>query len=137
MSISNQPAFELYKGWRRMTELFKHHLGFDMTPQMVFVLQSLSKNESIKMNDLSKALDLDSSAVSTLVARMEKKGLVVRTHGTEDRRTVFVALTENGEAVRHINQNNINALDSDVFSRIEPEEVRTLIAIVDKLVIQP
>ena len=136
MKISNEPAFLFYKGWRQMTHLYKHHLGYDMTPQMVFVLQTLSTDKPIKMNDLSEEINLDSSAVSTLISRMEKKGLVERNHGTEDRRTVFVALTENGEAVRHINQKNINALDSDVYERLTADEIILLGRIVDKLIIQ-
>ena len=133
MNIQSKPCFKMYHGFRLITHIYKAHLGFDMTIQMVYVLTSLSKNKPITMNSLSKELELDSSAVSTLISRMEKKGLVVRTHGKEDRRVVFVALTENGESIKHLNQSNIEQMDKDIRSMLSQAEVEALESIVEKL----
>jgi DNA-binding MarR family transcriptional regulator len=49
-----------------------------------------------RMQDLAAAMYLSQSALSRTVARLEKGGLVERTHCEDDRRGVFVALTEAG-----------------------------------------
>jgi DNA-binding MarR family transcriptional regulator len=49
-----------------------------------------------RMQDLAAAMYLSQSALSRTVARLEKGGLVERTHCEDDRRGVFVALTEEG-----------------------------------------
>jgi DNA-binding MarR family transcriptional regulator len=46
--------------------------------------------------ELTEAVHLSQSAASRLVARMERDGLVERTACTEDRRAIFIALTEAG-----------------------------------------
>ena len=49
-----------------------------------------------RMQDLAAAMYLSQSALSRTVARLEKSGLVSRTHCEADRRGVFVELTEAG-----------------------------------------
>jgi DNA-binding MarR family transcriptional regulator len=49
-----------------------------------------------RMQDLAAAMYLSQSALSRTVARLEKSGLVERTHCEDDRRGVFVELTADG-----------------------------------------
>ena len=46
--------------------------------------------------ELTEAVHLSQSAASRLVARMERDGLVERTTCLDDRRAIFIALTEAG-----------------------------------------
>ncbi|GAA1481711.1 hypothetical protein GCM10009624_21510 [Gordonia sinesedis] len=50
-----------------------------------------------RMSDLSPQVRLSQSALSRVVARLERDGLVQRTMCTSDRRAVFAALTPAGE----------------------------------------
>jgi DNA-binding MarR family transcriptional regulator len=54
---------------------------------------------SLKMNDLAGTVHLTQSALSRLVARLEKDGLMTRTMCEYDRRSVFATLTPKGRAV--------------------------------------
>ena len=49
-----------------------------------------------RMQDLAAAMYLSQSALSRTVARLEKSGLVCRSHCEDDRRGVFVELTAAG-----------------------------------------
>jgi DNA-binding MarR family transcriptional regulator len=51
--------------------------------------------------ELTEAVHLSQSAASRLVARMERDGLVERTACPEDRRAIFIALTEAGRRRYH------------------------------------
>jgi DNA-binding MarR family transcriptional regulator len=53
-----------------------------------------------RMQEIGEAMYLSQSALSRVVARLEREGLVTRDVCLEDRRGVFVALTEAGRA-RH------------------------------------
>lgn len=52
-----------------------------------------------RMSDLANDIYLSQSALSRAVARLERDGLVERTMCREDRRAVFVCLTDKGRAV--------------------------------------
>ncbi|MGV9412329.1 MarR family winged helix-turn-helix transcriptional regulator [Nocardia sp. NPDC003693] len=55
--------------------------------------------ESYKMSDLAGDIHLSQSALSRAVARLERDGLVARTLCTQDRRAIFVCLTDKGREV--------------------------------------
>ncbi len=57
----------------------------------------LSKNDGCLFKDLSEALSQNKSAITTLVERMEKNGLVLRQASTTDGRAVLLFLTEKGK----------------------------------------
>ena len=52
-----------------------------------------------RMSDLANDIHLSQSALSRAVARLERDGLVSRSMCAEDRRAIFVCLTEKGREV--------------------------------------
>ena len=57
--------------------------------------------ECVRMHNLAEAVHLSQSALSRLVSRLERDGLVTRTICDDDRRGIFVWLTELGRR-RHV-----------------------------------
>jgi DNA-binding MarR family transcriptional regulator len=55
--------------------------------------------DKYKMSDLAQNIYLSQSALSRAVARLEKDGLVERSMCTDDRRSIFVCLTDAGRAL--------------------------------------
>jgi DNA-binding MarR family transcriptional regulator len=51
------------------------------------------------MNELAKLLGLDKSSASGLVDRAERRGLVTRLPSADDKRSVLVALTDEGRVL--------------------------------------
>ena len=65
------------------------------------VLVVLDRNGgAMSQRELCDAVDLDRSTIADLVARMERRGLVVRSSDPEDRRRKRVGLTDFGRAER-------------------------------------
>jgi len=126
-------CFNFYNGWREVTSIYKNILGLDVTPQKMYVLELLEFNKQITVSELSRGMNLDSSAVSTLLSRMEKKNLVKRTHGTEDRRTVFVELTQEGYDARKEIRSKFNSLMDAIGEDILPEDIVSLQNIVERI----
>jgi DNA-binding MarR family transcriptional regulator len=60
------------------------------------VLTALEAEGALSMRRLAEAMDVSDASATGIVDRMEKRGLVERRHGTEDRRTVLVQPTEAG-----------------------------------------
>jgi DNA-binding MarR family transcriptional regulator len=55
-----------------------------------------TEDGSHRMQELADAVHLSQSALSRLVSRLERDGLVARTMCADDRRCIYVALTELG-----------------------------------------
>ncbi|PVG81268.1 MarR family transcriptional regulator [Nocardioides gansuensis] len=57
--------------------------------------------EHCRMTELARDIHLSQSALSRAVARLEAEGLVERSMCADDRRAIFVGLTERGRQVHH------------------------------------
>jgi len=132
-SLNQLICFNFYKGWREITSFYKDVYGNDITPQNVYLLELCDLNNGVTIKQLSEGMGLDSSAVSTLVARMEKKSLIKRVHGVEDRRTVFVQLTNEGDRLKRKINDKANILTEALNSNITAEESKALHSIVTKM----
>ncbi|MEV6771034.1 MarR family transcriptional regulator [Nocardia sp. NPDC051030] len=72
----------------------RHHIGLSEFETLDRLMEA--GGESYKMSDLANDIYLSQSALSRAVARLERDGLVNRTLCTNDRRAIFVCLTEKG-----------------------------------------
>lgn len=65
------------------------------TPQLM-VLQTVFTNGPLPVGNIAKAMNLTQATVTTIVDRLEIKGLVQRTRSQTDKRKVLLSLTDAG-----------------------------------------
>lgn len=134
IDLNQYVCFNFYKGWREISSFYKEVLGGDISPQIVYVLELCDLEKKITMNQLSKGMKLEGSAISTLVSRMEKKSLLKRTHGVEDRRAVFVQLTTEGNELRNKLREKTGFLTDSIRENISDDDVKKLQIIVNNII---
>lgn len=96
-SLENALPYLLNRAGVRIGDAFSSELArFNITLPMWRVLASLLHEDGQRMTQLADHTSIDVSTLSRLVASLEKKDLVTRMPGAEDRRSVTVGLTKNG-----------------------------------------
>ncbi|MEI7024461.1 MarR family winged helix-turn-helix transcriptional regulator [Paenibacillus sp. y28] len=96
--ISDQFA----KLWSKLSKEMKTHMETELAPSLtegqLHVLEVLlfSEQERMKPSDLLGHLDTTPAAVTTLLDRMEKNGLIQRERDEKDRRIVWILVTDKG-----------------------------------------
>ncbi|MBA3069220.1 MAG: MarR family transcriptional regulator [Hyphomonas sp.] len=70
-----------------------------LTPSQIVVLKELAARESVQPGELARSAGLKQATISILLDRLQERGLVQRTRGDEDRRTVRVQITPDGRQV--------------------------------------
>ena len=70
----------------------------ELTLQQFRTLILLYTQGPLRMSNISCQLGIGMPAVTSLVGKLEEKGLVSREHNTEDRRVVFCSATQQGKA---------------------------------------
>jgi DNA-binding MarR family transcriptional regulator len=91
------------------------------------VLTALEAEGPLSMRRLAEAMDVSDASATGIVDRMEKRGLVERRHGTDDRRQVVVHPTEAGVQVfRDIAAHRREVL-SRVLDELSEEELAALL----------
>ena len=98
---------------------------YDITPSQYALLQCLHAQDGLTPSQLAQALRLDTSSISGVLSRLEKKGLIDRIYSQEDRRSVSIHLREEGKAlwdqvdqvIEAANEKVTRGLDADHYAQ--------------------
>lgn len=96
------------------------------------VLAILRENPEISQKKLSFLLDMRNQSLSELLAKLEKAGLVTRVPSEEDRRSMNVKLTREGEALAKKTEET-QTDSSRIFDCLSENDRRRLLDILDHL----
>jgi MarR family transcriptional regulator, organic hydroperoxide resistance regulator len=98
MHNRSNTALVLLRRILRVTELNSRELArqSELTPSQLLLMRLLNEKGSALPSTIAKSIDLKQATVTVLVNKLEDAGLVTRRRDTEDRRRVWVALTDSG-----------------------------------------
>jgi MarR family transcriptional regulator, organic hydroperoxide resistance regulator len=99
--IDEYLCLALYTASRAVTGLYRDLLDeLELTYPQYLVMRLLWQRGPVPVKDIGAALALDYGTLSPLLKRLEARGLIHRTRRSDDERSVEIALTEAGEAMR-------------------------------------
>lgn len=101
LKLENQLCFPLYAASREVVKRYTPLLDeIGLTYTQYIVMLVLWEEKKIGAKRLGELLYLDSGTITPVVKKLEQLGLVTRSRGIEDERTLNVMLTEKGEALK-------------------------------------
>ncbi len=103
----------------------------NITDQQWAVLKIISK-KPMQMNELSHELMVSSPTITSLIDRMEKKGLVKR-EDCKDRRKIEIQLTPEGKKFYEKTREQITEFLQKSVSALTPQETTELLLLLKKL----
>jgi DNA-binding MarR family transcriptional regulator len=120
----------------RMARSFDAALEDEITPQKFLLLNSLLRMKKCKVNDLAQEVNLSSGATTLALNRLEKEGLIVRSRDEEDRRIVWVELTEKGRSLILRLVEKRHRVWEKMLSTLTPEEEQEFLRLLERMVNQ-
>jgi DNA-binding MarR family transcriptional regulator len=121
----------------KITDYYLHEAfqqyGLDISKEQMIVLGKLNKNDGLNQNEIADLIWRDKSSIARLLAKMEKKGYIIKRQHELDRRVNLVYLTEKGREIywktRPIIQKAINILEMD----LNKSEINRMIEILKRI----
>ncbi len=95
---NSQKALVLLRQIIRSTDMQDKEISrrTGLTPPQLMVMQTLRENLQLTTGELAKEMALTQATVTSILDRLEKKDLIARERGTDDKRKVWVSLTDDG-----------------------------------------
>lgn len=112
----------------RATDLYSQKLrkSVGLTTPQLLVLRAVGPRRDVSLGKIANDLSLSQATVTSLVDRLESRGLVTRRRSKEDKRRIHVELTQKG---RDVLDRAPNLLQDDFVVRFDalPEWERSMI----------
>src|SRR3954471_22085301 len=101
VALDDQLCFALYAASRAVTARYRPMLeALGLTYPQYLVMMLLWETDHQTVGQLGSRLALDSGTLSPLLQRLTAAGLVTRHRRVEDERSVSIALTDSGRALK-------------------------------------
>ncbi|MFD7007945.1 MULTISPECIES: MarR family winged helix-turn-helix transcriptional regulator [Rhodococcus] len=111
--------------WRQLTA------GRSISVGKIGVLAYLSKHGQTSASTLAAAEKISPQAIATAVRELESLGLVARTPDEQDRRRIWIELTDAGrERLAQERSKGLDWLEHAIAERLTDEEKKTLDSVV-------
>ena len=119
---------------RHMARQFRNYFGqMELTFPQMLVLTALSEEGSMPISRLAQYIGSANSTVSGIVDRLEKLKLVLRVRSEDDRRVIYVALTDEYRSMQKRMEPSVSAYLSKLLRALPGQELADICAALDKL----
>ena len=119
----------------RVTELNSRRLAreSELTTSQLLVLQHVSRQGGALPSEIAKAVALKQATVTVVVNKLEDAGLVTRRRDTDDRRRVWIELTDAGVAALENSPDLLQHRFVQGFENLENWEQSMIIAALERV----
>ena len=104
-----------------------------ITVAQTAVLIIAASGPNVTQRDVARALRLNESAVTAMVSRLLKLGLLERTPNASDSRAWRLSLTPSGEAALRASRKSFASINARIESKLSELEIEQLAGVLDRI----
>ena len=102
LRLDNQLCFPIYLCSKEIIRKYTPFLKkIDLTYTQYIVMMYLWENKTCNVKELGKTLLLDSSTLTPLLKKLEKKGYITRNRSSVDERNLILYISDKGEKLKN------------------------------------
>lgn len=105
----------------------------DITNNDMHVIEAIGISEPKNMSSIAKILSVTVGTLTIAMNSLVKKGYVIRERGKEDRRVVYISLSEKGKQAYDCHAQFHKAMINGVMEELSEDEMKALIKALTKL----
>ncbi|MED3561861.1 MarR family transcriptional regulator [Bacillus xiapuensis] len=113
--------------------LVKEQISSDLTSDQHYMLRYIRKSGTCTSSELAEVFEVKKSAITAIINRMWEKGLIKRTRDENDRRVVYLNLSEKGIDLFEQTENRIHKLVESIINQFDETEIKQFLDTYEKL----
>ncbi|MED1468707.1 MarR family transcriptional regulator [Bacillus salipaludis] len=113
--------------------LVKEQITSDLTSDQHYMLRYIHKSSTCTSTELAEVFEVKKSAITAIINRMWEKGLIQRTRDENDRRVVYLTLTEKGIDLFEQTEDRIYKLVESLITQFDETEIKQFLNTYEKI----
>ena len=105
----------------------------DLTNNDMHVIEAIGMGEPKNMTSIARELSVTVGTLTIAMNSLVKKGYVIRERGKEDRRVVYISLSDKGRNAYHHHAEFHREMIQGISEELNPEELEVLAKALSKL----
>lgn len=131
--LASSPSHLLHRAEQLASDRFSQLVQDSITLRQFAVLAAIAEQPGLSQSELVRATGIDRSTLADMMARMEKRGWVVRTPSTLDARAYSVLLGQAGGTVLSATAHHARAADAAILDLLPRTKARAFLTTLTKL----
>jgi len=103
------------------------------TLSMAFVLLTINEKYGSPVTKIAPRMNMEPNSLSRILKSLEEKGYVLKRKNSEDKRKVYVSLTESGLKLRDMASEKLFALEKLIKSKVSNSDLRSFFTVLDTI----
>lgn len=121
------------KVYRSINQILKEKMHSDITTDQFSTLQYIRHHEYCTSTQIAQAFGIGKSAVTAQINRLVKKEFIKRIRDKQDRRNVFLYVTDRGQHVIESTEQVLYQVIGNKLSHFDEREIESFIHSLEKL----
>jgi DNA-binding MarR family transcriptional regulator len=118
---------------KRAESLIRNEIGDEMTTEQHYTLRYIYNAGTCTSSELADVFNVKKSAITGSINRLVEKGLIIRERDEEDRRIIYLSLSEKGRALYETTQQKIHSLVEQIITKFDEIEIHIFMKTYEKL----
>ncbi|MGD9965118.1 MAG: MarR family winged helix-turn-helix transcriptional regulator [Hyphomonadaceae bacterium] len=131
--LASSPSHLLHRAEQLASVRFTQLVGDSITLRQFAVLAAIAESPGLSQSDLVRATGIDRSTLADMMARMEKRGWVMRSPSSADARAYSVLLGQAGGTMLSATAHHARAADAAILDLLPRTKARAFLATLTKL----
>ena len=134
MKRNNTICFNIRLAWHEIARMYQSHANeHGVSVSLAYVLLSLKKDQLIKSTQIAPMLGMEASSLTRIIKTLEQNKWIKKYPGKEDKREVYIGLTEEGVERRRLASKVVKKFNAQVRENISQEEITQFMKTLKKI----
>ncbi|WP_042200736.1 MarR family winged helix-turn-helix transcriptional regulator [Paenibacillus camerounensis] len=118
---------------RQISARIKERIPEGVTNDQFLILRLIKAQRLCTATYLAEAVSVGKSSITAIINRLYEAGMIERTRDENDRRLVYLSLTQQGEEVYQLAEKQVQDVISPYLFHFEEEDIEKFITLFEKL----
>ncbi len=116
--------YQLRSKWLSISKMYNELASEqDGTMPMAFVLLTIHAENGTPVTKIAPRMGMEPNSLSRILKSMEEKGLVYKRKSKEDKRKVFINLTDHGKEMREVAMTAVFSFENTIQQHVSEKEL--------------
>lgn len=126
--------YQIRSKWLAISKMYNELASEqDGTIPMAFVLLTVHAENGTPVTKIAPRMGMEPNSLSRILKSMEKKGLLYKRRSRDDKRKVFINLTDHGKAMREVSMKAVFSFENTIQNNVTEKDLLGFFKVMSKI----